>query len=131
MQSFFLRKQPQLKAATQSQEAPSSSAEEASPALPWYTGQSKRQEEKSQKDHQERVERYHKIHDLAAKQVDVANIARQLGLSRQGVYTYLQMKQPRSFKKKDYLKRLCAIDQGIAQTCELIQTFTTMLREGQ
>jgi transposase len=54
----------------------------------------KRQEEKSQKLHQERVERYHKIHDLSAKQVDVANIARQVGLSRQGVYNYLQMKQP-------------------------------------
>jgi DNA-binding phage protein len=38
------------------------------------------------------VERYHQIHDLAAKQVDVANIARQVGLSRQGVYNYLQMK---------------------------------------
>ena len=44
--------------------------------------------------HQERVERYHKIHELYAKQVDVANIARQVGLSRQGVYDYLQMKQP-------------------------------------
>jgi transposase len=53
-----------------------------------------RQEEKSQQYHQERVERYHKIHDLFAKQVDVANIARQVGLSRQGVYNYLQMKQP-------------------------------------
>ncbi len=31
---------------------------------------------------------------LPAKQVDVANIARQVGLSRQGVYNYLQMKQP-------------------------------------
>lgn len=94
MQSFLLRKQPQLKAATQIQEASSASAEEAVSILPWYTGQSKRQEEKSQQYHQERVERYHKIHELAAKQVDVANIARQVGLSRQGVYTYLQMKQP-------------------------------------
>ena len=87
MQNFFLRKQPQLKAATQIQEAPSSSTEEAVSALPWYTGQSKRQEEKSQQYHQERVERYHTIHDLASKQVDVASIARQVGLSRQGVYT--------------------------------------------
>ena len=41
---------------------------------------SKRQEEKSVQYHQERVERYHKIHELYAKQVDVANIARQVGL---------------------------------------------------
>jgi transposase len=94
MQNFFLRKQSQLKAATQIQPASATSAEEAAPALPWYTGQSKRQEEKSQQYHQERVERYHKIHDLTAKQVDVANIARQVGLCRQGVYTYLRMKQP-------------------------------------
>jgi len=44
--------------------------------------------------HQERVERYHQIHDLAVKKVDVANIARTVGVSRQTVYTYLQMKQP-------------------------------------
>ncbi len=94
MQSFFLRKQPQLKAATQIQEASSSSAEEAVAVLPWHTGHSKRQQEKSQQYHQERVERSHNIHDLAAKQVDMATIARQVGLSRQGVYNYLQMKQP-------------------------------------
>jgi len=54
----------------------------------------KRLEEKSLALHQERVERYHQIHDLAAKKVNVANIARQVGVSRQSVYTYLQMKQP-------------------------------------
>ena len=88
------RKPSRLKATAQIQPASATSAEEAAPALPWYTGQSKRQEEKSQQYHQERVEHYHKIHDLAAKQVDVANIARQVGLSRQGVYNYLRMKQP-------------------------------------
>ena len=44
--------------------------------------------------HQERVERYHKIHDLSAKKVDPANIARQVGISRQSVYAYLKMKEP-------------------------------------
>jgi transposase len=63
MQNFFLRKPSQLKAAAQIQPAPASSAEEAPSGLPWYTGQSKRQEEKSQQYHQERVERYHKIHE--------------------------------------------------------------------
>jgi transposase len=94
MQSFFLRKQPQLKAATQTQQAPAYSIEEAISELPWYTGHSKRQEEKSQQYHQERVERYHTIHELASKQVDVTSIAQKVGLSRQGVYNYLQMKQP-------------------------------------
>jgi transposase len=92
MQSYFLRKQSELEAA--STEPTSTSLQEAMPTVPWHTGMTKRQEEKSQKYHQERVERYHKIHELAAKQVDVANIARQVGLSRQGVYLYLQMKQP-------------------------------------
>lgn len=44
--------------------------------------------------HQERVERYHKVHDLSAKKVDPANIARQVGISRQSVYAYLKMKEP-------------------------------------
>jgi transposase len=92
MQSFFLRKQPQLKAA--STKPTSDSSQESGPAVPWHTGMSKRQEEKSVQYHQERVERSHKINELYAKQVDVANIARQVGLSRQGVYDYLQMKQP-------------------------------------
>jgi transposase len=51
-------------------------------------------EEKSVRLHQQRVELYHQIQDLAAKKVDVASIARQLGVSRQTVYTYLKMKQP-------------------------------------
>lgn len=92
MQHYFLRKRSQLKAA--STEATAETSAEAVPTVPWHTGMTKRQEEKSQKYHQERVERYHQIHDLFAKQVDVANIARQVGLSRQGVYNYLQMKQP-------------------------------------
>lgn len=44
--------------------------------------------------HQERVERYHQIHNLSAKKVDPANIARQVGISRQSVYAYLKMKEP-------------------------------------
>ncbi len=55
---------------------------------------SKRQEEKSVHLHQERVERYHHIHDLYAKKVDPANIARQVGISRQSVYAYLKMTEP-------------------------------------
>ena len=40
------------------------------------------------------MERYHTIHELASKQVDVTSVAQQVGLSRQGVYNYLRMKQP-------------------------------------
>ena len=61
---------------------------------PWHSGMTKRQEEKSQRLHQQRVELYHQIQDLAAKKIDVATIARKLGVSRQTVYTYLQMRQP-------------------------------------
>jgi transposase len=68
-------------------------------ALLWYTGQRKSQEEKSQHCHQQHMERYHKVHELAAKQGDVTNIARQVGLSRQGVYNYLRMKQPLERKR--------------------------------
>src|SRR5256886_4096388 len=88
MQSFFLSKQSLLKSLIQK------SAAEAPPELaPWHIGMTKRQEEKSQRLHQQRVELYHQIQDLAAKKIDVANIARKLGVSRQTVYTYLQMRQ--------------------------------------
>jgi transposase len=92
MQSFFLRKQPQLKVA--GTEPTSQDSQDTLPTTPWHRGMTQRLEEKSSQFHQERVERYHQIHDLFTKKVDPANIARQLGLSRQTVYTYLQMKQP-------------------------------------
>lgn len=92
MQSFFLHKQPQVQAA--SADPTSSASEDTAPTAPWHTGMTTRQEEKSSQFHQERVERYHKIHDLSTKKVDVATIARQLGMSRQGVYNYLHMTQP-------------------------------------
>ena len=89
MQSFFLSKQSLLQSLIQK------SVAEAPPELaPWHSGMTKRQEEKSQRLHQQRVELYHQIQDLAAKKIDVANIARKLGVSRQTVYTYLQMRQP-------------------------------------
>src|SRR6266700_3175054 len=89
MQSFFLSKQSLLKSLIQHSTAG------APPELaPWHSGMTKRQEEKSQRLHQQRVELYHQIQDLAAKKIDVATIARKLGVSRQTVYTYLQMRQP-------------------------------------
>ncbi|HEX4205774.1 MAG TPA: ISL3 family transposase [Ktedonobacteraceae bacterium] len=107
MQDFFLGKQDLLKSLVE-QVAGDVSKDAVQPeAVPWHTGLTERMEEKSQKLHQERVERYHQVHDLAAKKIDVANIARQLGLSRQTVYTYLQMKQPpartRIYRQRDTL----------------------------
>src|SRR5437588_1580064 len=95
MQSFFLSKQSLLQSLVQ-KPSEDVSEEEASHLSPWYSGTSlsQRQEEKSVQLHQERVERYHKIHDLSAKKVDPANIARQVGISRQSVYAYLKMKEP-------------------------------------
>jgi transposase len=95
MQSFFLSKQALLQSLVQ-KPSEDVSEEEASHLSPWYSGTSlsERQEEKSVQLHQERVERYHKIHDLSAKKVDPANIARQVGISRQSVYAYLKMKEP-------------------------------------
>jgi transposase len=95
MKGFFLNKKAQLDALVQ-KPSETLSEEEASQLTPWYAGMSvsKRQEEKSVRLHQERVERYHQIHDLHAKKVDPANIARQVGISRQSVYVYLKMKEP-------------------------------------
>src|SRR5205085_1990577 len=95
MQSFFLSKQSLLQSLVQ-KPSEDVSEEEASHLSPWYSGTSlsKRQEEKSVQLHQERVERYHKIHDLSAKKVDPATIARQVGISRQSVYAYRKMNEP-------------------------------------
>src|SRR5437762_1990699 len=93
MQSFFLSKQSLLKSLIQKSAAEAPPEAKPPELAPWHTGMTKRQEEKSQRLHQQRVELYHQIQDLAAKKIDVANIARKLGVSRQTVYTYLQMRQ--------------------------------------
>jgi len=95
MKGFFLNKKALLDALVH-RPSESLSHEEASELTPWYAGTalSKRQAAKSVRLHQERVERYHQIHDLHAKKVDPANIARQVGISRQSVYGYLKMTEP-------------------------------------
>jgi transposase len=94
MQGFFLTKEPLLKSLTSQPEAEAPAPGEQPEPVPWHTGGTTRLEEKSVHLHQQRVELYHQIQDLAAKKIDVASIARQIGVSRQTVYTYLQMKQP-------------------------------------
>ncbi len=95
MKGFFLNKKAQLNALVH-KPSENLSEQEASQLGPWYAGMalSKRQEEKSVQLHQERVERYHKIQALVAKKVDTATIARQVGISRQSVYSYLKMTEP-------------------------------------
>lgn len=95
MKGFFLNKQSLLNSLVQ-KPSEDLSEQEASQLGPWYAGMalSKRQEEKSVQLHQERVERYHKIQALVTKKVDTATIARQIGISRQSVYSYLKMTEP-------------------------------------
>ncbi len=45
------------------------------------------------------MEQYRKIHELSAKNIDLANIGRQVGVSRRTVYRYLQMDQPPERKR--------------------------------
>ena len=91
LEGLFLNKKTLLKEAMPKK---SETAPDLLPSDPWHLGRTKQQEAKSLQQHQERVERYHKIHDLYAKKVDTANIARQVGMSRRLVYHYLHMKHP-------------------------------------
>jgi transposase len=93
LKGFFLTKQAQLKALVQ-KPAEDLSEEEAKQLAPWQTSMRKHLEAKSLQLHQERVTRYEQIHELHAKKVEVATIARKLGVSRQCVYAYVRMQQP-------------------------------------
>jgi transposase len=93
-QGFVLTKPPLLKSLTSQFEAEAPAEGEQLEPVPWHSGMTTRTEEKSQHLQQQRVELYQQIHDLAAKQVDVATMAPQRGVSRQTIYNDLQMKQP-------------------------------------
>lgn len=91
LESFFLSQKTLLKAALHPPEALVGSIV---PVLPWHTGGTTRLEGVSRAHQQQRVERYEQIHALAASHVAVASIARQLGVSRQTVYTELRRTHP-------------------------------------
>lgn len=91
LEGLFLNKKTLLKEAMPKR---TDTAPDLPPSDPWHLGRTKQHEAKSLQQHQERVERYHKIHDLYAKKVDTANIARQVGMSRRLVYHYLHMEHP-------------------------------------
>ena len=90
MEGLFLHKKALLKDAM----SDPAFVAEASPATSAQPGKSKQSEEVSQERHQERVKQYRKVHELSAKNIDLANIGRQVGVSRRTVYRYLQMDQP-------------------------------------
>jgi len=78
LEGFFLNRRGLLKEVMKDPTASS----EASPTDPRPRGNTKRQEEVSQERHQKWVERHRKIHELSAKQGDLATIARQVGTRR-------------------------------------------------
>lgn len=59
--------------------------------------------------HATAVELHHTIHELHAKLVDIANIARQVGVSRRTVYRYLRMPDPPQ-RKQPYVGRMSRIE---------------------
>jgi transposase len=59
----------------------------------------RRAEEQSQKRHAEHVDRYHQVHALHEKGVAIADIARQVGISRKTVYHYLRLDGPPERKR--------------------------------
>jgi transposase len=81
MKGFFLNKPAQLTALVQ-KPVEDLSEEEAKQQAPWQTGMRKHLEAKSLQLRQERVTRYKQIHALHTKKVEVATIARQVGVSR-------------------------------------------------
>ncbi len=93
LEGLFLHQKALLK------DAMSEPASEASPVTSQQPGNSQHLEEVSQERHQERVEQYRKIHELSAKNIDLATIGRQVGVSRRTVYRYLQMDQPPERKR--------------------------------
>jgi transposase len=91
LESFFLSQKTLRKRG----DAPTRGAgREHCARLAWHMGGAAKLEGGSCAHHQKRVERHEQIHALAASQVPVARIARQLGVSRQTVYTELRRTHP-------------------------------------
>lgn len=78
----------------------------ALPLPPWR----QRSEEASRHYHTERVATYEAIHALRAKGMDVADIARTVGVSRQTAYTYLHMAGPPERRRRRYERRQRCLD---------------------
>lgn len=61
---------------------------------PWLTGRTQQAEARSVRQHERFIELYQQIHDLAAKGLDIRQIAQRLQVCRGTVYRYLRMQQP-------------------------------------
>ena len=75
------------------QDAPTEAGPRSVPTLDGTTGQA-RATAAGRVRHNHALDLYRRVHDLHTKRVDVANIARHLGVSRRTVYRYLRMTQP-------------------------------------
>lgn len=75
-------------------------------------GRTRASEAASLRQHAAVIEQYRTIHDVHAKTVDVANIARQVGVSRRTVYRYLRMPKPPT-RKQPIVHRQRRIDPDI------------------
>lgn len=98
LERFFLARRATLKSCAVEASPAQAASEQEQETLrsiprPKSSYSSKAGEAASLKRHARYVEYYEKIVELRAKNVDVANIARQVGLSRQGVYRYLALNQ--------------------------------------
>jgi transposase len=60
----------------------------------WLTGRTQQAEERSVRRHERFIDLYQQIQDLAAKRLDIRQIAQRLQISRGTVYRYLRMQQP-------------------------------------
>jgi len=76
-------------------------------ALPLWR---QRAEEVSVAYHQQRVAAYEAVHALRAKGVDVADIARTVGISRQTAYHYLSMSSPPARRRRRFERHDRALD---------------------
>ncbi|MCC6630113.1 MAG: ISL3 family transposase [Chloroflexi bacterium] len=98
LEHFLLTKTTCLRQVTLEGEghaAPAAEAAQLTPPAqlespPWR----QRQAEASRQRHAHRVEQYHHIHQLCERGVDIAQIARAIGVSRETVYRYLRQPEP-------------------------------------
>ncbi|MDQ5854493.1 MAG: ISL3 family transposase, partial [Chloroflexota bacterium] len=110
LERFFVHKRQVLKQAAQALAEQARVVTDARPAPHGIgTGRTRASEAASRERHMAAVDRYQAIHDLRTKMVDIANIARQVGVSRRTVYRYLRMSEP-PLRKQPTVGRISRIE---------------------
>jgi transposase len=110
LERCFLQKRSLLKQASQALIQQMRAVSGARPAPHGVgAGRSRVSEAASLERHAAAVELYYTIHDLRTKIVDIANIARQVGVSRRTVYRYLRMPEPPQ-RKQPYVGQVSRIE---------------------